>query len=102
LKKATIIDKYGNQIYITEERWLHVIAGHPEMRNNFEYLLKTIRVGKRRQDREDSAKFLYTKKFQHLPPATVIMVAVKFDFTDLAGRSIPNNFVLSAYYRHVK
>lgn len=35
LKKATVKDKYGNEIYITEERWAHIIAGHTEMRNNF-------------------------------------------------------------------
>jgi hypothetical protein len=31
-----------------------------------------------------------------------LMVIVKFGFTDKQGRSIPNNFVLSAYFRHIK
>ena len=100
--KARVRDQYGNEIYITEERWRHIVTGHHEMRNNFEYLLKTIRTGKRKQDRENPAKFLYTRRFKHLPPETVLMVAVKFDFIRTVRRNLPNNFVLSAYFRHAQ
>lgn len=100
--KARVRDQYGNEIYITEERWQHIIAGHHEMRDNFEYLLKTLRTGKRKQDRENPKKFLYTRRFQHLPPETVLMVAVKCDFIRTVGGNLANNFVLSAYYRHAK
>lgn len=102
MRKATVKDKYGNEIYITEERWRHIVIGHAEMRNNFDYLLKTIRIGKRKQDRENPAKFFYTQKFKHLPPGTVLMVVVKFGFSEIADRSSPNNFVLSAYVRRIK
>ncbi len=100
--KARVQDQYGNEIYITEERWQHISTGHREMRNNFEDLLKTLRLGKRKQDRENPKKFLYTRRFGHMPPATVMLVVVKFDFVRTVGRNLPNNFVLSAYYRHVK
>ncbi|MFQ5628010.1 MAG: hypothetical protein ACE5I1_04550 [bacterium] len=33
--KATVKDKDGNEIYITEERWKHITTGHREMQNNF-------------------------------------------------------------------
>lgn len=102
LIRATVQDRYGNEVYITEERWQHIITGHRDMENNFEYLLKTLRTGKRRRDHENPSKFLYTKKFKHLPPQTALLVVVKFGHMQAAKRNIPNNFVLSAYLIHVK
>jgi len=33
---ATIWDRYGNQIGLTDERWNHIITGHPELEDYYE------------------------------------------------------------------
>ncbi|MDE0010020.1 MAG: hypothetical protein OXU36_02675 [Candidatus Poribacteria bacterium] len=45
-----IHDRYGNEIYLTEERWQHIIASinHPDMANYEEHLKTTIRRGRRK------------------------------------------------------
>lgn len=45
-------DRYGNDIYLTNERWQHIIdsINHPDMKNNEEQLRTTIRTGRRTQD----------------------------------------------------
>jgi hypothetical protein len=39
-KRWTIQDQYGNPIYLTQERWHHIIdeTNHPEMEDYEEYL----------------------------------------------------------------
>jgi hypothetical protein len=48
-KRWTVRDRYGNSIYLTEERWKHItdILNHPEMEDYEEYLKNTIQVGRR-------------------------------------------------------
>lgn len=92
--KEVVQDRYGNTIYLTEERWQHVIKRHPPLRNFRAEVLKTIRTGKRERSIHSYNKFLYRRACQHLPlPYSHIEVAVIFAIRD--GQ--PNNFVVTAY-----
>lgn len=42
-------DKQGNQIYINDERWDHIHKRHPEIIGFEDRVLKTIRIGNRKQ-----------------------------------------------------
>ena len=52
---------YRNEIYLTHERWQHIIASinHPEMTNYEEHLKVTIRHGTRSQDSLNPQKYRY-------------------------------------------
>jgi hypothetical protein len=45
-------DRFGNSIYLTQERWEHIIdpLNHPEMENYEEGLKETVQSGTRKQD----------------------------------------------------
>ena len=47
-----VYDRYGNRVYLTEDRWGHIIApyNHPEFIGYEEELQDTIRQGSRKQD----------------------------------------------------
>ena len=55
----SVSDRYGNTIYLTEERWRHIIEpfNHPEMADNEEELEQTIRLGQRKQDPVNAQKY---------------------------------------------
>lgn len=44
-------DRYGHQIYLTRERWRHIIDpdNHPEVEPYFAYMVKTVQHGRRKQ-----------------------------------------------------
>jgi len=44
-------DRRGNKIYITDERWEHICKRHPEVIGYEEYVLKTLRSRRRKQQR---------------------------------------------------
>lgn len=92
-------DRYGNEIYLTDERWDHIVDLHPEMQNYRTHLLVTLRRGRRKQDLLDSAKFKYYAPFDDLEHHYSHLVAVaKFgELEDSERRTQPNNFVLTAY-----
>jgi len=64
----TVRDRYENDIYITKERWEHIIDknNHPEMSAYEKELEQTIRLGKRKQDSLNPGKYRYTKSFANL------------------------------------
>ncbi len=51
-QRWTVHDRYGNEIYLTQERWEHIIEdlNHPEMAEHEEQLRETIQSGMRKQD----------------------------------------------------
>jgi len=59
----TVQDRYGNNIYLTEERWIHIKDNdnHPEMTDCEDQLVETLRFGKRKQDSLNPNKFRYSK-----------------------------------------
>ncbi len=82
-------DRYGNEIELTDERWSHIVEGHPELEEFLHEVLETVRTGRRRQDPLDPQKYRYMKAFDHLPfDATHLVVIVKLT---------RNNFIVTAY-----
>lgn len=101
----TIRDKYGNDIYLTEERWQHIIEdiNHPDMANYMTELKDTIRFGNRKQDPLNPQKYRYTKKFDSLEDYNTHIVSVvlcRFNQTD-EGFIASNNFIVTAYQKEV-
>lgn len=43
-----VIDKWGNQIELTDERWQHILENHWELRNHLNEILLTVRTGRRK------------------------------------------------------
>jgi hypothetical protein len=97
----TVQDRYGNSIYLTRERWEHIIdsLNHPEMEVNEEELKETVRTGTRRQDSLNPQKYRYIKNFDTLPANNTHIVAIVL-FKLLEGRTggiESNNFIVTAY-----
>ena len=105
-KRWTVQDRYGNVVYLTQERWEHIIdeTNHPEMRDYEEYLKTTIKKGRRRQEPLNPRKYRYYHLFDGLPDdvnSVVVIVLFGFD-VDEYGRTIPNNFVATAFFKHIR
>jgi len=92
-----IRDKEGREIYLTEERWKHALR-HTGMREALlPKVLATVRMGKRKADLYDPAKFKYMRSFRGLPlDFTHIIVVVKFGIMPQHPNK-ENNFILTAY-----
>jgi hypothetical protein len=86
-------DRYGNTIYMTDERWKHIIKTHPKLNGHRAEVLKTVRAGKRAQDAVLPYKFYYNYPFQFLAPFQEIEVVVIFRWR----QNQPNNFIVTAY-----
>ena len=48
--KETVTDHFGNFLYLTAERWTHILELHSEMEGCRDRLLETLRQGTRKQD----------------------------------------------------
>ncbi len=84
-----VIDKWGNRIELTEERWTHILESHWELSHHLEDVLLTVRTGRRKQSPIDPHKYTYYRDFNGLPHNyTRIVVIVKL---------IRNNFIITAY-----
>ncbi len=104
-KRWTVRDRYGNVIYLTEERWKHITdtMNHPEMVEYEEYLKKTIQIGRRRQEPLNPRKYRYQHFFDNLPDysnAVVAIVLYGFDIKE-DGTASSNNFVATAFFKHI-
>ena len=99
MARDSFSDRWGNEIYLTDERWAHIVETHEEMINHRRQVLMTVATGQRRQDAFDPTKFKYSKRFRVLPEGfTHLVVVVKFAWREEPqGVPIPNNFVLTAY-----
>ena len=74
---------------MTQERWKHIVDHHWELKGRLNEVLKTIRVGKRKQEVLNPEKFKYFCPFDDLPHNyTHIVVIVKLAI---------NNFVITSY-----
>jgi hypothetical protein len=93
----TIIDRYGNQVYLTWERWEHVIEFHPEMEPFFEDVRLTVQGSRRRQDALNPYKWFYVRwRVQGLELWNNCIVVVVIYRPD-SGR-----FVVTAYQDYVR
>ena len=65
----TVCDHYGNNIYLTQERWQHIVEpfNHPEMSGFERQLKETVQSGMRKQDSLNPQKYRYIKLFEDLP-----------------------------------
>jgi hypothetical protein len=97
-----VSDRYGNEIYITEERWDHIVDRHDELVDRLDDLLDTIRYGQRRQEALNPQQYRYRRACDDLSYGfNHIAAIVTFRF-DASGAS--NNFVVTAWgaYIHPK
>ena len=98
-------DRYGNDIYLTDERWNHITEpiNHPEMLAYEDQLRQTIRSGRRKQDALNPQKYRYVKAFDNLAEFNTHIVAiVLFRFTgDESGALLPNNYIVTAYQKEI-
>ncbi len=91
--REEVQDRYGNKIYLTDERWKHIIKRHPQLKPYRAEVLRTVRIGKRTQDDLHPEKFYYNYPFQALPSFQEIEVIVIFGWKN----NQPNNFIVTAY-----
>jgi len=101
----TVQDKYGNEIYLTEERWLHITEdiNHPDMTGRMAELQDTIRFGNRKQDPLNPQKYRYTKRFDSLDEYNTHIVSVvlcRFNQTE-NGHIASNNYIVTAYQKEI-
>lgn len=99
MAKWTVQDRWGNEIYLTEERWRHILERHEELTGLFDEVLETLRRGQRRQEALDPHRYRYRRLCEALPPEfSHIVVAVVFRHKERPdGTTSPNNFVTSAW-----
>jgi hypothetical protein len=102
----TVYDRDGNPIYLTEERWRHIVAAdnHPEMIDYEDFLRITIQQGNRKQEPLNPRKYRYAHPFAGLPEDMSHIVAIiLFGFsTNEQGRIVPNNYVATAFFKHIR
>ncbi|HEU4883771.1 MAG TPA: hypothetical protein VFT45_16045 [Longimicrobium sp.] len=102
-RRWIVTDRFGNEIYLTDERWQHIVDGHPEMHDCEEVLKQAIRLGARRQEPLAPAKFRYTREVAGLPEGNTHVVAiVLFRFEEREDGSVRrNNYVVTAFQKQV-
>lgn len=105
-KRWVIQDRAGNSIYLTQERWEHITdqTNHHEMVDYEDYLKTTLKKGQRHQEPLNPRKYRYYHFFENLPDDVnhvVAMVVFGFD-VDEHGRTIPNNYVATAFFKHIR
>ena len=92
--REEVIDKLGNGVYLTDERWQHIVSEHSKLRGCRNEVLSAVRSGKRKQDQWFLDKFYYNKKFLTAQGRIKeIEVVVIFRWKV----NTPNNFILTAY-----
>lgn len=101
----TVLDKFGNSVYLTQERWEHIIeaTNHPEMESYEEELKETIRKGSRKQDSLNPQKYRYSCRFDNLPMNNTHIVAiVLFRLKERATGEVEfHNFIATAYQKEI-
>jgi hypothetical protein len=105
-KRWIVQDRDDNPIYLTRERWEHIIGplNHPEMADYEEHLKTAIRRGRRRQEPLNPRKYRYSYPFDDLPgDSNYIVAIVLFGFDiDQNGKTTPNNYIATAFFKHIR
>jgi len=104
-KRWTVSDRYGNDIYLSEERWQHITdpENHPEMMDYEDSLKEVIRSSRRKQDPLSPQKYRYSQEFLDLPEYNTHIVAIVLFRFNLGanGQLISNNYIVTAYLKSV-
>jgi predicted ester cyclase len=104
-RRWTVQDQFGNLVYLTEERWQHIIdaENHPEVEDYEEYVQATVRHGQRRQEPLNPRKYRYVRMFADLPDGMnhVVVIVMFGSQVDSAGRIQANNYVATAFLKHI-
>ncbi len=104
-KRWAVHDRYGNEVYLTQERWEHITdpVNHPEMLDYEEELKETLRSGQHKQDALNPHKYRYSKEFRTLAGENTHIVAiVLFGFRrGTRGEVLPNNYIVTAYQKEI-
>jgi hypothetical protein len=104
-KRWTVHDSYGHAIYLTQERWEHIIdpINHPEMVSCEEQMQMTVKSGSRQQDPLNPRKYRYSKAFNDLAmDNTHIVAIVVFGYsTGENNEPVPNNYLATAYQKEI-
>jgi hypothetical protein len=105
-KRWTVQDREGNPVYLTEERWAHIIdpTNHFEMEDYEGHLKATVQKGRRQQEPLNPRKYRYTHPFDDLPEDmnhVVVIALFGFDVNE-QGETIPNNFIATAFLKHIR
>jgi hypothetical protein len=96
-------DRYGDTIYLTEERWHHILESRPELEAYFEQFLETLRTGQCKQDALMPTKYRYSKQFDELLPRnTHLVLIVLFQTQHAQGKDVPNNFVVTGWATYMQ
>lgn len=102
-KTWTQCDRFGNDIYLTHERWQHIIDSdnHFEIASYLDYVQETIRLGRRRQDIYDLNSYKYYRAFPDLPDGNNhLVVCVRFRWTAKPDGTVDEEkFVTTAYFQ---
>jgi len=105
-KRWTVQDRHGNSIYLTQRQGEHIVdpANHPEMIDYEDHLRETIRFGRRQQEPLNPRKYRYSRYFDDLPDDSNHIVATVLFTFDVGedGRTIENNFVATAFFKHIR
>ncbi len=98
-RRWEVYDRYGNKIYMTEERWQHALDSRPWLSNFLEETLNTIRHGRRKQDPLNPRKYKYYWPCDRLLPDYNHLVAVVLfgTTTDTQGNLVPNNYIVNVW-----
>jgi hypothetical protein len=97
--KWTVQDRWGNEIYLTKERWRHILERHEELTELLDQVQESLKYGRRRQEALDPNRYRYRRPCAELlPEFSHIVVAVVFGYKEQPdGTRFPNNFVTSAW-----
>lgn len=104
-KLWTVRDRYGNEIYLTQERWEHITESinHPEMLDYEEELKTTIQQGHRKQDPLNPQKYRYSHAFNELAEYNTHIIAITLFRlkTGESGKPGPNNYIVTAFQKEI-
>ncbi len=103
MKKWIVHDRHGNEIYLTEERWHHILEARPELEPFLEEFLQTIRTGHRKQDTLLPNEYRYYKQFEKLLPENnhIVVIVIFKTQLDNTGSYEPNNFVVTGWAKYI-
>ena len=98
-ERWNVPDRYGNRIYMTSERWQHVLQSRPWLGEHHADILNTLRQGRRKQDTLDVRKYKYYWPCDRLLPEFNHFVAVVLfgETLDSQERMMANNYVVTAW-----